>query len=144
MATLPRKCFQALEWRNVTFCSKACAREKVPRPSYLTVFGGDDPLIFFLVKLRSCHPSVELTILFDVELLVDKFEVLTEFLPGRKALGPGPLPPDFFQRELVQGNVAVDSRAWVAIVIPDLVQIISQYLAYLSMFEASYQSTMRF
>jgi hypothetical protein len=61
-------------------------------------------------------------VLGDVELLVDVFEVLYEFLLARKPLGPRPITPQLLEREFVDGNVRVDTSSGVAVCEPNAAQ----------------------
>lgn len=47
------------------------------------------------------------------------FEIPMDFLPAGKPLTPSPVRPDFFVGELVDGVAAVDSRARIAVPVPD-------------------------
>lgn len=108
----PFEGLQALEWRDVTLGGKAGAQKEVLRTGSVAIFGGDDPLILFLNKLRCRHAGVEPTVLADMKLRVDEVEVRSEFIPPWKTLGPSPLTPYLLQGILIERNVAINSRTW--------------------------------
>lgn len=101
MMAFPLEGLQALERRNVAFGGEACAWKEVPCTCDMSIFGGDGPLIPFLVKFCRRHASIETTVLADLQLLIDEFEVRFEFVPPWKTFGPSPLTPYLLQGEFV-------------------------------------------
>lgn len=73
--------------------------------------------------MGSGDAGVERDVAPEVEFLVEVCKVLDELVPGWKALGPVPVPPEILDGELVDGVVRVDTGAGITVPIPGATQV---------------------
>ena len=79
----------------------------------------DLPLVCVGVELCSGDPGVEPYVTRQFELLVDVMEVEPQLVPRGEPLGPAPVPPELFHRELVIRHVRVDACSRVTVPVPN-------------------------
>jgi hypothetical protein len=104
---------------EICLCREARARDQESRPGPVAVSALDLPLIGVGIETRGGDARVEPDVAGQPELLIDVVEVAPQLVPGGKALGPVPIPPELLQRELVVRDVGVDARSRVAVPVPD-------------------------
>src|SRR5439155_3200192 len=85
------------------------AENEESRPAPVAVRALDLPLVRLGVEPCGGNPGVEPNVAGQVELGVDVAEIAPQLVPGREALGPVPVAPELFHRELVIRDMRIDA-----------------------------------
>jgi hypothetical protein len=110
--------------RDVAFGGKPSSNDEILGLSRPPVLSLDVPPAFLFVELGTNNHAVEGAVLFDLQDLVDVVEVFPQLLVVGIIGIPGPVFPRLRDRELVFGDLGIDTSAGVTVPTPRSPQVI--------------------
>jgi hypothetical protein len=110
--------------RDVAFGGKPSSNDEILGLSRPPVLSLDVSPVFLFVELGTNNHAVEGAVLFDLQDLVDVVEVFPQLLVVGIIGIPGPVFPRLRDRELVFGDLGIDTSAGVTVPTPRSPQVI--------------------